>query len=173
MKRRLSALLPVSLLLALLAGTAASQPPSTVDFSLSDVDGKTHRLSDYRGRWVIVNFWASWCAPCVEEIPELADYARANPAHVMLGINFEQLSADEARDFAAETGMDYPVLMIGDTPLPDFEPLYGLPTTAIVTPEGELVANHTGAVSRAMIEDFIRREEALRRAQAAPAKKVP
>lgn len=147
-------------LLVLLAGAAPAQPAATVDFVLSDVDGNRHRLADYRGRWVIVNFWASWCGPCVAEIPELADYAAAHPEHTLLGINFEELSADEARAFARDSGINYPVLMIGRTPLPDFEPLQGLPTTAIVTPGGELVAKHTGPVTRAMIEDFIRSEEA-------------
>jgi thiol-disulfide isomerase/thioredoxin len=171
MKPRLNALLSMTLLL--LSGAAAGDAPPGVDFRLSGVDGQLHRLADYRGRWVIVNFWASWCGPCVKEIPELVDYTRANPDHVVLGINFEQLTAAEARDFARQTGMNYPVLMIGEAPLADFEPLQGLPTTAIVTPEGALVAKHTGPVRRAMIEDFIQREEALRRAAASPAKKVP
>jgi thiol-disulfide isomerase/thioredoxin len=170
MKTLLPRLLSILLILALPAVPAgAGTPPQTVDFDLQDVDGRRHRLSDYRGRWVIVNFWASWCGPCVEEIPELADYAAAHPDQVLLGINFEQLTADEARDFARQLAMPYPVLMIGSEPLADFEPLLGLPTTAIVNPEGELIASHTGPVTRAMLEDFLQREQALRRQAATPA----
>ena len=50
-------------------------------FDVTDTDGKRHRIADYRGRWVVVNFWATWCAPCLHEIPEVAAFAKAHPFH--------------------------------------------------------------------------------------------
>lgn len=138
---------------------ASAEP---VDFELPDLDGKRYKLSDYRGKWVVVNFWAAWCEPCRREIPELVAFQQANPQHQVLSINFEDIAPVHAKAFAKETGMNYPVLRIGATPIYPFEPLKGLPTTAIVNPQGEMVANHAGPVSREMIEEFIAKESVSR-----------
>jgi thiol-disulfide isomerase/thioredoxin len=151
--------------LLLLAGTAsAASEPQPFDFSMQDLDGQTHRLSDYRGRWVVINYWATWCPPCVEELPELAAFQAANPDHQVLGVNFEDIAPDEVRAFAAEHGINFPVLPTGPTP-PDFAQLRGLPTTQIVNPAGQLVADHTGVVTQRMLEDFIREERAAGRGE--------
>ena len=144
-------------LLALCNTVVGAEP---IDFTLEDVDGKPVRLSDYRGRWVIVNFWATWCPPCIRELPELIAFQAAHPEHQVLGINFEDISADEVKAFAERYRINYPVLRVGagSKPLVPFEPLRGLPTTGIVAPDGELVANHAGPVTRDMLEEFFARE---------------
>ncbi|MBF0256195.1 MAG: TlpA family protein disulfide reductase [Gammaproteobacteria bacterium] len=129
-----------------------------VDFSLHDIQGKTHRLADYRGQWVVVNFWASWCAPCVEEIPELIAFQAKYPQIRLLGVNFEQKTPLELRPFLKRFTFNYPLLMVGELPLTPFEPLKGLPTTAIIDPKGELVSRHTGPISAAMLEGFFAQE---------------
>lgn len=128
-----------------------------VDFTLDDLDGKAVSLSDYRGRWVVVNFWASWCSPCVRELPQLIDYQRKHPDVQVLGINFEEISAGEARQFLTRFDMNYPHLKIGSAPLEPFEPLRGLPTTAIVSPAGEMVERHMGPVTADSLEAIIDR----------------
>jgi len=157
---RLPALTRLALLFSLLLGAAAApaleQHP---DFAMADLDGKVHQLADYRGRWVILNYWATWCPPCVEEIPELVAYQAAHPEQVVLGINFEVIEAERVRAFAAEAGINYPVLPTNDGP-PDFAQLRGLPTTVIITPAGELIAEHVGPLTRQMLEDFIGAEQA-------------
>ena len=55
-------------------------------FDIADTTGKHHRLADYKGRWVVLNYWATWCVPCIQEIPEIADFQRAHPEVVVLGI---------------------------------------------------------------------------------------
>lgn len=134
-----------------------------VDFSLPDVDGNEIRLSDFRGQWVIVNFWASWCGPCIKEIPELVSYQKAHPDNMVLGINFEKLGPDAIRRFAGKWGINYPILRIGERPLIPFEPLDGLPATFVVSPSGELVTDHTGPVTQEMLEVFIRQEQSFHR----------
>ncbi len=121
-----------------------------VDFELSDIHGKMHRLSDYRGQWVIVNFWATWCAPCLEEIPMLREIAKMEePVQpVVIGIDFEEIEKESLQKFIEEFEIDYLVLLIGDTPLIPFEPLKGMPTTFVVSPEGKIVYRHVGLVTK-------------------------
>ncbi|MCU7959086.1 MAG: TlpA family protein disulfide reductase [gamma proteobacterium symbiont of Bathyaustriella thionipta] len=127
-----------------------------VNFELMSADGVPQQLSDYRGQWIIVNFWATWCGPCVQEIPELVSFQKNNPQYRVLGIDFEDAPDMQALEaFRHRFNINYPILLIGETPLIPFEPLKGLPTTAIVGPQGNMIAHHTGPVSAQMLEQFI------------------
>lgn len=152
-------LFTVILLLALLGGPSAAAQP--VELILPDLTGAPRSLSEFRGKWVIVNFWATWCSPCLREIPELIDFqARHRDDAVVVGINFEEIEREELAAFVEKMGINYPVLQIGATPAVPFEPLKGLPSTFFVTPQGEYVASHVGPLTVAAIEDFIAREAA-------------
>lgn len=141
-----------SLALLLWAGMGVAGP----DFLLYDMDGQPHRLSDYRGKWVVINYWATWCPPCREEIPELVHFHERYKDRnaVVLGVNMENVSQDALRRFLDDNFVTYPVLT-GGNDTPPVGPVPGLPTTYLVAPDGRLVARQVGAVTAERIESFI------------------
>src|SRR3990172_4801494 len=102
--------LRTGLLLVLLL--ACSSPGHTADFVLKDIQGKMHRLADYRGKWVLVNFWATWCSPCLSEIPELSSLhdAHKDKDLVVIGIAMDSGSGSKVADFSQAHGISYPVV---------------------------------------------------------------
>jgi len=126
----------------------------SVNFELPDTDGVLHRLSDARGRWVLVNFWATWCAPCVTEIPIIQKFVRARADSLTaIGINFEEIDRRSLQTAIEELDIRYLVVQAGDAPILPFEPLKGLPSTFLVNPDGGLVFRHTGELSEQQLED--------------------
>ena len=141
---------PALLMLALLALSPIShaQGPS---FALPDMDGRPVRLADFRGRWVIVNFWATWCTPCLLEMPELqAFHEQHHERATVIGINFEDISPSEIRAFVKRLAITFPIVLSGGNSLSGFE-LKGLPTTFLISPAGELADTHLGTVNAAML----------------------
>jgi peroxiredoxin len=116
------------------------------DFVLQDTDGKTHRLSDYRGKPVIINFWATWCPPCREEIPSMnrAWHGLENEGIAMLAINMGE-DEDTIFIFTADYQADFPILMDRDGAVIEQWPVKGLPTTYIVAPDGTIAYRAIGS----------------------------
>jgi peroxiredoxin len=143
-------------------GMAAAAQAETVDFTLPDINGKEHHLSDYRGKWVVVNYWATWCPPCLTEIPELVDFHEEHSQQdaVVLGVNFEDIGTNGLRQFTEEYFMNYPVLHSKPAPSSALGPIPGLPTTYLVSPQGEIVARQVGPVTAKQITDFIQSQAA-------------
>ena len=151
----------MALLVLLVAATSTVRADShLVDFSLPDVTGQAHRLSDHRGKWVVINFWATWCGPCMVEIPELMQFHERHKDDdaIVIGVNFEEIETPDLVKFIDEMDINFLVVRAGDTPVLPFEPLKGLPSTFFVDPHGEYVASHVGPVTAAAIEDFLARE---------------
>lgn len=145
-------LLPLILCVIYVTGWAA-QPQTR----FMDLQGQGHTLADYRGKWVIVNYWATWCPPCLDEIPELVEFHEqySKDTAVVLGVNFEEPDPVYLKAFVDEYFITYPVLVADlDRPTP-FGRLRGLPTTYIVSPAGELVDTRLGGVSKAYLESVI------------------
>ncbi len=144
----------LSLLLLLIPTLLLAEP---VDFSLKGLDGKTYKLSDYRGKWVVVNYWATWCPPCLEEIPELEVFYsnHKNSDAVVLGIALERIKNDRLKAFVEQQFMSYPVLKASPEARPPLGSVPGLPTTYLVDPKGEIVAKQVGGVTREALEHFI------------------
>ena len=127
-----------------------------LEYSLQDLQGTVQSLSQYQDQWVIVNFWATWCGPCIREIPELMSFADRHLGRAqVVGIAFEKTPIDEIRSFVARFGVNYPVLIIGEEPLVPMEPLKGLPSTFLISPQGQVVHSHVGPVTENQLADWL------------------
>ncbi len=130
-------------------GTSLTElPPGAVapEFELIDSEGEMHRLSDYRGQVVVVNFWATWCPPCLEEMPAMqrAWEVIREENMMMLGINLGE-DEDAVFEFTAEYPVEFPLLLDEAFKLPDTWPVNVLPTTYVIDTEGMLVYRAIGA----------------------------
>ena len=130
-------------------------------FTLQDIQGKTHQLTDYHGKWVLVNFWATWCPPCLTEIPELNSLhiAHQDTDLVVIGIAMESGSKKNVADFARTQKIIYPVVSGNQKLASQIGELEALPTSYLYAPNGELVSYQAGTVTRAGIESYIKQKK--------------
>jgi thiol-disulfide isomerase/thioredoxin len=141
-----------------LTATADEMPSSAPLFAatLNDLDDKPVALDRYRGKPLIVNFWARWCGPCRVEIPELIAIRRANKGKLeVLGIGIED-KADAAKEFAKAYEMDYPVFVAKDKGIPLMQALGnakgGLPFTIVIDRNGQVVQKKMGIMKKADLD---------------------
>lgn len=144
----------VALISLLNLSNAAAEP---VDFSLPDLKGTVKNLSDYRGKWVVVNYWATWCPPCLTEIPELISFHESHKDKdaVVIGVDLEDIELAELNEFVESYFVNYPILRKKPAAKSSLGIITGLPTSFLVSPKGEVIAKQTGGVTAKMIEDFI------------------
>jgi len=147
-----------SLVLAGLLISALSIAGDRVELKLPDLDGEMLDIAQYRGKWVVVNYWATWCPPCIQEIPELvAFHARhADDDAVVVGVNTESLDDRLLRDFVVEMQINYPILREDPERMSPFSRMFGLPTSYIIGPDGSLVTRHNGPLTAKQLEEIIR-----------------
>jgi thiol-disulfide isomerase/thioredoxin len=126
--------------------TPLPDKPQAPDFVLSDMDGREYRLRAFRGKVLIVNFWATWCPPCRAEMPSMQ---RAWEQLKREGILLLAINVGEDRDavfrFGADYPVDFPLLLDSDAKVAEAWPMQGLPTTFVVDPQGRLVYRAIGA----------------------------
>ena len=122
-----------------------SNKPLAADFTLQDVDGNVHQLKQYRGRVVIVNFWATWCPPCRFELPSMERaYEQLKKENIeILAIDVGE-DADTIFTFTADYPVTFPLLMDLDSKVINDYPVIGLPTTYVIDPDGRLVYRAIG-----------------------------
>jgi len=126
---------------------ASSFGKDAPDFSVEDIDGKTHKLSDYKGRNVVVVFWATWCPACNLEIPHLIELRNmlAEDKLAILAISNEE--PEHLKNFAASKGINYTVTSLGDSPLPKpFADVSSIPTSFFIDPKGKIKFAAVGLV---------------------------
>ena len=147
-------LLLCSFLLFLSSGTQAEK----IEYALPDIDGVQRNIAEFRGKWVVLNFWATWCPPCLQEIPELVEFHEEHHKKdaVVVGIAYENIERKTLQEFVDSYFMSYPILVTPPTTKTPFGVISGLPSTFLLSPTGELVATQTGPVTAKLIEDFIK-----------------
>ena len=137
------------------------------DFALKDSDGKTVRLSDYKGKVVLVDFWATWCGPCKIEIPWLKEFQRKfkDKGFAVIGISMDEEGWQVVKPFLTETAINYRVVIGDDSTAQLYGGVDALPTAFVIDREGKIAAVHVGLTSKGEIEHGI--EQVLGAASAA------
>jgi peroxiredoxin len=137
----------------------ANAKPATLDFTLKDTDNRDVRLGDFKGKVIVLNFWATWCGPCALEIP---GFVELQNAYGQRGLQVVGVSIDDTleklKPFAARFGMNYPVLQgLGQDSVQDaFGPIIGLPTTVVIGRDGRVCRKHTGLSTKEAFEREIK-----------------
>ena len=132
------------LLVPALASAVAVQDKAP-DFALKSIDGTNLRLNEYRGQVVLINFWASWCGPCRQEMPllEAIDKRYQNAGFTVLGVNVEGKAAP-AKEIAAKAGVSFPVLVDEGQKVSELYQLEAMPSSVIVDRDGVVRYVHSG-----------------------------
>ena len=145
-----------------LPGLAGAGTPPGLDLPLQTVDGQTLRLADWHGKVVLVNFWATWCPPCLEEIPALIRFqARyADTGVAVVGINsMDQVSQAQLAQFVAQYHINYPVVQGDPDRLESLAEglggLFGLPITKLLDRQGRLVGSHVGGLTEQELQEWV------------------
>lgn len=123
---------------------------------LATVDGGTYSLASHRGKWVVVNFWATWCAPCLKEMPELSALHAMRSNIEVVGLAYEDIDTAEMQEFLQGHPVAYPIAIV-DTydPPKDFATPRGLPMTYLIAPDGKVAKQFLGPVNAREIEDAV------------------
>ncbi len=154
--RKFSIFIALLMLLGSAALPAAYESEDPVDFALEQLHGNEVSLSDYRGKWVVLNYWATWCAPCRKEIPELSALNDARTDITVLGLAYEDTDIGSFDEFLKEFRPSYPLLLVDVSEPPEpFGAPKVLPTTIILNPDGVPTKTFLGPVTREQIETFI------------------
>ena len=150
-----------------LLGVTSAQPvaaaPGVVDttaqqprLSATTVDGDPFELAAHRGRWVVVNFWATWCAPCLKEMPELSALHALREQVEVVGLAYEDIAVEDMRAFLEQHPVAYPIVIVDPMDPPrDFATPRGLPVTYLVAPDGTVARQFLGPVTAHDLENAI------------------
>ena len=140
-------------LLALILFAAATTASA---FDITDSQGKRHSLAGYKGKWVLVNYWATWCPPCLMEIPDLAALHKNKKNNlVVLGVAMDYQDPKDVLDFAKDQAIPYPIILGDEKTIEQVGPVRGLPTSYLYNPQGKQVAYNVGILTEDAVKNYI------------------
>jgi len=130
-----------------------------LSFSLTDTKGVIFTEKNTRGKYLVINFWATWCTPCLKEIPAFVKFYEENSDHVeILGLDFEPVDLVIINDYVERFSINYPIVLYNednDSEYSNFGEIVGMPTTQIYSPEGELLHTFMGEITIDDLSKFI------------------
>lgn len=143
--------LALALALAVTGAHAADPPaaPAIPTLTVKTLDGATFDLSKQRGKWVVVNYWATWCGPCRKEMPDLSKFATERAKDVaIIGLSFEETELDDIKKFLKANPVSYPIAQVDTSEPPkDFDAPRGLPMTYLIAPDGKVAEKFLGPIT--------------------------
>jgi cytochrome c biogenesis protein CcmG/thiol:disulfide interchange protein DsbE len=150
-------LLLVSSLFASRAGISGQSFQAAPDFQINDLEGKTHTLKDYRGKILLINFWATWCPPCRAEIPDFIEVysAEKDKGLAILGISVDDLPASELLNFVRRFKINYPVALATSEIINQFQPGEFIPTTIFIDKNGRIRHKHVGLLDKKTLLTYL------------------
>lgn len=133
--------------------TNAGEMPEKPTLNVSTIDGQSFDLSEQRGNWVIVNFWATWCSPCLKEMPDIAKFVASNKNVKAIGLAFEEIELPDLKKFIEKHPVGYPIALVNlYNPPKDFDTPRGLPTTYLLAPDGKVAKKFMGPITGKELE---------------------
>lgn len=157
-------MIPMSLVLFVLVSAdnacAVKQDSSEApDFTLTDLNGTTISLSDYAGKVLFLNYWATWCPPCRAEIPDFVEVYNEykDKGLEILGISVDQIGVDQVRKFVERHKMSYPVAMATNELFRDYPPPQAVPTTLVIDGDGKIQYKKVGLMSKQELLDLFQK----------------
>jgi cytochrome c biogenesis protein CcmG/thiol:disulfide interchange protein DsbE len=135
---------------------AIEEHPLAPDFTLEDLNGTKLSLSDFKGKVLFLNFWATWCPPCRAEIPDFIEVYNEykKKGLEILGISVDQISPDQVSKFVERYKMNYPVAMATDELFRDYPPPQAIPTTLVIDRDGKIQHKKVGLMSKQELLDL-------------------
>ena len=146
--------------MALLLSLGLAHVALADDWNLKDKDGVHYRLSEQKGNWVLVNFWAPWCAPCLQEMPDLDALQKQHRDLLVIGVAVLYRKKQDVIDAIQKTSVSYPIVLGDEDIASDFGEMKGMPTSFLYSPSGKLVGHHDGPLTQADIEQVMAQQPA-------------
>ncbi|WP_246058761.1 TlpA family protein disulfide reductase [Luteibacter pinisoli] len=142
--------------LALAVAVPAMASTTTPELKVKTLDGKPFDLAAQRGKWVVVNYWATWCVPCIKEMPDISAFVTSRKDVVAIGLAFEDSDPNDIRAFVAKHPVTYAIAQVDVmAPPKDFDTPKGLPTTYLIAPDGHVAKRFVGPVDAAKLNEAI------------------